>query len=58
MANAYKGMMQNEVIRELVVEQNELQDIVIELLKVVGETHPELTLRFIDYEKKIKKGRG
>jgi len=57
MARMQKGGMRDDLIREIVEEQNEFQDIVIELLKVDTETHPEIALNYIGYEKKIKEGR-
>ena len=45
------------VIRELIQEQNELQDIMIDILKTVADTHPEIALKYVGYADKVKQHR-
>jgi len=45
------------VIRELIQEQNELQDMMIDILKTVTDTHPEIALKYAGYADKVKQHR-
>lgn len=50
-------VMLEDVILELIKEQNEMQDMMIDMIKVMAETHPELALKYAGYANKIKQGR-
>lgn len=52
-----KPPMISDVLKEVVKEQNELQDMMIDVMKAIAETHPEIVLKYQGYAEKIRKGR-
>ncbi len=52
-----KPPMISDVVTELIKEQNELQDMMIDVMKAISETHPEIVLKYQGYAEKVKKGR-
>jgi len=51
------GVSYDMVIRELIEEQNEMQDIILDLLEVISVSHPEITLKYAGFGKKWKEFR-
>ena len=57
MSQMYKPPFTSDVLKEVIKEQNELQDMMIDVLKAISDTHPEIVLKYQGYAEKIRKGR-
>ena len=53
MARNSNGVSYDIVIRELIQEQNELQEMMVDILSAVSQTHPELTIKYMNFVARI-----